>query len=309
MSFRRGQLRYFLTVAEEGQITRAASKLHIAQPALSQALAQLETELGVDLFERHARGVTLPSAGEAFLPTARNAVTKEEEAARTARELARAAKGVIEVGFVGPPPTMSMPELFSAFAEAHPDATFSFRDLPFPRGTTASWLGEVDVAFCHCPLIGPDVNVQVLRTEPRAVLANASNPLADRTELELADVLDETFVSYHPDVQPEWAGFHSLDDHRGGPPASMTADHALTTMQMVGILTKTRAITTAPLSDAKLAPAVLPDIGIAPICDARPAIVSLVWRADNHHPLIRAMAAAAERLGGGQATGPMPVEA
>ena len=57
MSFRRGQLKYFVTVAEEGQITRAAKKLHIAQPALSQAIAQLESQLEVRLLERRARGV------------------------------------------------------------------------------------------------------------------------------------------------------------------------------------------------------------------------------------------------------------
>jgi LysR family nitrogen assimilation transcriptional regulator len=63
MSFRRGHLRYFVTVVEERQITRAAAKLHIAQPALSHAMAQLEAELGVQLLERHARGVTPTAAG------------------------------------------------------------------------------------------------------------------------------------------------------------------------------------------------------------------------------------------------------
>ena len=74
MPLRLEQLRYFVTVAEEGQMTRAARKLHLAQPALSQAIAQLESELGIDLLVRHARGVTLTPAGETFVPKARLAL-------------------------------------------------------------------------------------------------------------------------------------------------------------------------------------------------------------------------------------------
>src|SRR5229473_3274110 len=122
MSFKRGQLRYFVTVADEGQITRAAAKLHIAQPALSQAIAHLEADLGVALLERHARGVSLTSAGRAFLPKARAAVASERELEIAAESLTRSARGIIEMGFIGPPPTMSAPLLFEAFARARPEA-------------------------------------------------------------------------------------------------------------------------------------------------------------------------------------------
>ena len=69
MSFRRGQLRYFVTVADEGQITRAARKLHLAQPSLSQAITQLEAEVGFKLLQRHTHGVTLTPAGQKFYGT------------------------------------------------------------------------------------------------------------------------------------------------------------------------------------------------------------------------------------------------
>jgi len=295
MSFRRGHLRYFVTVAEEGQITRAARKLHIAQPALSQAMAQLESELGIELYERHPRGVTLTPAGEAFLVKARIALATEDDAAQTAQWLARAARGAIEVGFVGPPPTLNAPELFAAFADSHPDAEVSFRDLPFPYGQTLSWLEEVDVAFCHLPTVEPGVDVQTVRLEPRAVVAHESHPLARRTELTVAEVLDETFLSYHPDVQPTWAGFHSLDDHRGGPPQATTVHRAATTMQMGGIMASRGAITTLPLCDAKLAQQVLPVVAI-PLSDAHPAVLSLVWRRENPSPLVQALVAFAGNL-------------
>ena len=127
----RRQLGYFITAAEEGQITRAARRLHMAQPALSQAIAHLESDLGVELFERHPRGVTLTPAGEAFLVKARAAWVADVAAAQTAQSLARSARGEIVVGFVGPPPSLSNPELFDSFAERHPRPWSPFKTYRF----------------------------------------------------------------------------------------------------------------------------------------------------------------------------------
>src|SRR5450631_1288758 len=98
VAFRNRQLEYFVAVADEGQITRVAAKLHIAQPALSQAISQLETEMGVKLLERHPRGVSLTAAGEMFYPKARAVVDRETEAASVAHSLRRASSGTIELG-------------------------------------------------------------------------------------------------------------------------------------------------------------------------------------------------------------------
>lgn len=298
--FSQGQLRYFVTVSEEGQITRAAKRLHLAQPALSQAIAQLESQLGVELLVRHPRGVALTDAGEAFLVKARAVLAAEAETAQMALSLRRAARDAIAIGFIGPPPTISTPGLFSAFAERNALAEISYRDLPFPRGPTSSWLADVDVAFCHCPAVEPGVCVQPVRVEPRTVVAPRDHPLARRSDVVLADVLDENFVSYHPEVQPEWAGFHTLDDHRGSPPRRVTGDHALSTLQMLGTMScGARAITIVPQGDAELAGRVLPDIVVIPLHDAAPAQVSLLWREDAHSPLLADLVNAARQLARG----------
>jgi DNA-binding transcriptional LysR family regulator len=296
MPSRPGYLRYFVMVAEERQITRAAARLHIAQPALSQAMANLESELGVKLLNRRARGVSLTPAGEAFLPKARAVLAREQEAALAARSWARSLRGTMEVGFIGPPPTLSAPELFASYADRNPEAEVVYRDLTFPCGATASWLGEVDVAFCHAPALEPGIRVQPVRAEPRAVLAHVSHELSGRPELTVAEVLDETFVSFHPSVQPAWAGFHCLDDHRGEPPRAVTVDRALTTLQMAAIMTTSRAITTVPACDAELAQQMIPGVVAIPLRDAAPAILSLVGQEDPHNPLVESLLALARGI-------------
>ncbi len=299
MSFKKDHLRYFVTVAQEGQITRAAQKLFIAQPALSQAIAQLESELGLSLFERHARGVRLTGAGEAFLEKAQAAVESEHDVLRTAESLARAAKQVIEIGFVGPPPTLTSPELFAAFSRANPEAAVSFRDLPFPAGPTRSWLEGVDVAVCHTPAPEDGVGVQPVRVEPRALVLHREHRLARAEHVAAADALDERFIGYHHDVQHGWAAFHSLDDCRGARPRAVTDGAAATSLQMLGLLARGDAVAAVPLSDAQLVHSVLTDAVALPLRDADPAVVSLVWDAENAHPLVDALASSARGLSNG----------
>lgn len=290
MSFKTDQLRYFVTVAEEGQITRAAQRLYIAQPALSQAISQLEAELGLRLLERHPRGVRLTPAGETFLAKARAVVDTEREVELTAQALARAARGAIEVGFVGPPPTMLAPEMFDAFNAAHADVEIAFRELPFPRGPTRRWLEDVDLALCQRPDAPDGIEARPVRMEPRAVVVPAAHRLAGREEVGVEDVLGERFVSYHPSVQREWAGFHTLDDHRGGPPRELTADNVSSSLEMLGRLTSTQAVTVLPAADARLVAQMLPGVVAIELLDAAPATISLVWDSARAHPLAAALA-------------------
>jgi DNA-binding transcriptional LysR family regulator len=259
-------------------------------------VAQLEGELGVELLVRHPRGVTLTDAGQAFLVKARAVLAAEAETAQTALALRRAASDAIAIGFVGPPPPLGCPDLFGAFEQRHPQAQISFLDLPFPRGHTSDWLADVDAALCLAPMAEPGLCAQAVRVEPRALVAHRGHPLAGYRQLAVSDVLDETFVSYHPEVQSAWAAFHSLDDHRGGPPLQVTGDHVLSTLQMLGIMSSPRAITTVPHGDAKLAEHVLPNIVALPLEDAAPAAVSLLWREDASSPLLEDLLDIAARM-------------
>jgi DNA-binding transcriptional LysR family regulator len=286
MPFRPNQLQYFVTVAEEGQITRAAEKLHIAQPALSQAIAQLEAELGVELLTREHRGVRLTAAGEVFLVKARAALAADLDAVETAQMLARDQSHVIEFGFVGAPPGLHSPGPLKALAEAHPEIEIRYRELPFPFTPTRSWLSAVDVAATHLPPSDPEVWSFPLRRERRVVLAAKGHPLAGRESLEVADVLDETFIGFDPAADREWAGFWSLDDHRGGPPPHATTDGVANIQEVLASLALNTAIITAPAVVGTLLTGLQTDVVTIPLDDARPSEVVIVGRNDRRsHPV------------------------
>jgi len=294
--FRRGHLRYFVVVAEEGQVTRAAAKLHVAQPALSQAMSQLESELGLQRLVRHARGITLTPAGEAFLEKARLAVSADADAVRAGESLARAAKGAIQFGYLGVPPGLTNPDLLEAFTEARPGIQLSLQELPFPSIPTASWLEEADVAIASRPTADPRVWALPLRTEPRVVLVPQSHPLAERTELDVAEVLDEVFLGFHPSVDPVWAGFWSLDDHRGGPAPHLTAERSANAQQRFAMIAAGRGITAAPACHAAIIAKALPAVVLIPLRDAHPTILVLVGREERRNPLVEALVGVAREL-------------
>ena len=298
MLSRTRQVQYLVAVAEEGQITRAAKRLSVAQPALSQAIAQLEVELGVKLVDRHARGVQLTRDGAAFLLKARRALVAEADAIHTAETLARESRAELSIGFAGAPPSLTAPELFAALSADYPAARLTFRDLPFPHGATYTWMADVDVAIAHRPAAEDAVNVMPIRTEPRAVLASGEHALSSQPEARLADVLDDTFIRYHPTVQADWAAFHALDDHRGCAPVRMTDHCVRTPLEMLGAVSSSRAIAVVPYADARLAQRAASALMAVPILDADPASICLVWRKDSHHPLIPALVASARTLDG-----------
>lgn len=298
MPFRRGHLLYFVTVADEGQFTRAAEKLHIAQPALSQAVSQLEADLGIKLLERQPRGVTLTPLGEEFYGKARLAVAADAEAAETARSLARRHQGAITFGYVGLPPAVTNPDLIEAFSAIRHDCALRLRELPFPTLPTGSWLREVDVAVCTRPSPDPDVSSQPVSAEPRVVLLPKDHPLATKHELAVAEVLDQTFLGFDPSVDPTWAGFWSLDDQRGGPPQHVVGQ-ATNAQQRFMLVAEGRGIATAPACHAAAIADVLPSVAVIPLRDADPAVLTLVARTDRQSPEIEELFATARELNAG----------
>jgi DNA-binding transcriptional LysR family regulator len=287
--FRRGQLRCFVAVADAGQVTGAARALFMTQPAVSQAIAQLESELGFKLFDRSGRGVTLTPAGARFYEPARRAVEATADAALVAEALARASEGTIMFGFLGSAPALDSPDAVAAFAQAYPNIELRFQELRFPGYPTSSWLSEVDVAACHLPCSDPAVWTQTLRDDPRVLVAPRGHRLAGRAQLHVAEVLEETFIGLHPSVESSWAGFWSFDDERGGPPPKVTADRAINPQEVLASLAVRDAITSVPASVGRLLATFSDQLAVIPMLDAKPSTIALVGHEDRRNPLVETL--------------------
>jgi len=194
-------LRYFLTVAEEGHITRAAERLGIQQPPLSQQIRALETELGVQLFRRKPRGVEVTDAGRALMGDARRILDEVDTALARAQRTARGEQGRIVVGFTSSAPFHPfVPNAIRAFRRAFPLVS-----LVLEEGGTADLVAalrreRLDVAFIRSPVPdGEGVRVHALLEEAMFAALPGGHPLAapgDEAPLALEALAAEPFVLY-----------------------------------------------------------------------------------------------------------------
>jgi DNA-binding transcriptional LysR family regulator len=274
-------------------MTRAARRLQLAQPALSQAIARLETQLGVRLLERNPRGVSLTRAGEAFLEKATATLAAVDDMQATARSWARQAEGRLHAGFMSRTPPMMAGDLFPRFTVAHPDVTIEWRELGYPTLTPREWLGDADAAVIWFAPTGPGLNSQPIRSSPLVVAMTDTHPLAGCSELRVADVLDQTFPGIVDWCDPGWLGYWGLDTYRGGP-ARRTGDGAVTPEEVASIVASGRAITTVPAIVA--VPFAHLGIRAIPLIDADPAVLTLVWPDGATSPLVRELADLARRI-------------
>lgn len=174
-------LRYFIAVAEERHFGRAAERLHMAQPPLSQTIRQLETELGVTLLHRTTRRVELTEAGRIYLERARAILGDVEQAADVARRVAAGSVGHLTVGCVGTAAYSVLPGLARRLAEELPGVDFSFRgEMLAPDQVAALLDGAIDVALLRPPVAEPALVVQTLRTDRLMVALPHDHALAGR---------------------------------------------------------------------------------------------------------------------------------
>lgn len=197
-------LRYFIAVAEEGHITRAAQRLGIQQPPLSLQIRSLEKELNVQLFKRLPRGVELTHAGTAFLERARAILDQVESALVTTRRTARGEQGRVAVGFTSSAPFHPfVPRVIRSFREMSPLVSLVLEESGSSELVQGVHSGEIDAAFIRSPVADVlGLLVRPILEEEMVVALPAAHPLASSTEsddggaLPLAALANETFILY-----------------------------------------------------------------------------------------------------------------
>ncbi len=191
-------LRYFLAVAEELNFTRAARRLNMAQPPLTQQIKALEAEMGVTLFDRSGYRVELTDAGRSFVPQVARILADVRNSVLIAKRAAAGEVGHVRIGFTQ---SASFNPLVTAtfrnFRAAYPEVEMSLEEGPSTVLATALRDGRIDAAFVRPPLrTGEGIALHMVDEEEMLVAVATGHPLADREDLRIEDLAGETFVLY-----------------------------------------------------------------------------------------------------------------
>jgi DNA-binding transcriptional LysR family regulator len=190
-------LRYFVAVAEERHFGRAAERLHIAQPPLSQQIRRFETELGAPLFHRTTRSVELAPAGEALLERAREILAAFDSAVEDARRAARGEYGRLAIGFTGSATYAMLPALAAALRDELPGVVLDLQgELLTPAQVARLLDGRLDLGLLRPPVHERGLSTEVLHSEPLLAVLPESHRLAGSDAVPLELLKDEPFVTY-----------------------------------------------------------------------------------------------------------------
>jgi DNA-binding transcriptional LysR family regulator len=195
-------LRYFIAVAEEQHMGRAAARLHLSQPPLTRQIQQLESELGVRLFERTPRGMELTQAGYLFLEEARNIQSIVERATERTQRAGQGKLGRLDIGIFGSGILGTIPQLVLAFRNAYPDVNVVLHTMT--KGEQLEALRQRRIGIGFNRLLGPepDIATELVRSEQLLLAINESHPLAAQPIIPADALGDLPMILFPAGVHP-----------------------------------------------------------------------------------------------------------
>ena len=210
MDFR--QFRYFVTTADELHYARAAERLGVSQPALSQQIKTLEQQLGVQLFARKNRRIELTEAGAAFLTEARATLAMADQSIRVAQDTARGAAGKIDIGYVGSVMyELRFAGLLKAYCQRHPQVRLTLHERPILPQIEAVAQRQLDIAIVREPLpqsLPQGIETFTLSSQRLVVVLPVAHALAKAPSIALAELAGDDFLAF---LDPEGVGLgHAL---------------------------------------------------------------------------------------------------
>ena len=287
------QLRYFDAVAETCHFGQAAERLHLAQPALSQAVRRLEAELGVLLLARTTRQVALTPAGEFFHREVRRILGDLDASVLGARSIAEGTRGLLRVGFTGTSAFTQLARLSRMVRSSLPGVALEVQaDLLTPAQVERLLDGRLDLGVLRGPVAEPGIETRTLLQEPLVLALPADHRLVPEAALEVVDVSGDEFVAY-ADTRSAVneamvssclrAGFSPNITHRAPGTAALLALVAAD----LGV-----ALVPESVRSMQLKGVVFRDVAGASTID-----LSLAWRADEPSALVASALDVLERQG------------
>jgi DNA-binding transcriptional LysR family regulator len=278
-------LRSFAVVAAEGNLTRAAERLFVSQPALTKQIRQLESRLGVQLFTRSRAGMTLTAAGQALAAQAPAVLDRWDQALRETRAAASCAARVLRVGFISSAANEATQQIIAAFARRRPGWRADLQQASGSDPTAGLAAGDVDAALLRLPFPGQgEMRTEVLLTEPRWVALPATHPLARRDQISFRELWDEPFVAATTETG-WWRDYWLATAERQGHPVRI----GYATDQPDAWLTAIAngyGVALTPESAARYY--ARPGITYRPVTDVSPSQVCVAWPpANDTNPVVR----------------------
>jgi DNA-binding transcriptional LysR family regulator len=267
------RLRYFVAVAERLHFGRAATALYITQPALSRQIRRFEEELGVELFERNSRQVSLTLAGKRLAEDGARLLTEGDAAMARARR-ARDSEHILTAGFML---GMDIAPVMKRFSRSHPEVDIQLQRLRWWNHAAALRDGRADVGFVRPPLPVAGLEIRPLYTERVCVALPAGHQLAAATSVDITALADEPVLRY-ADAMPEWNAFWTFDprpDGRHPQPGPYVGDME----EIVAYVRAGRGVAYLPVPiTAAIAP---PGVVFVPVDGIPPGQVVLAWDAER----------------------------
>jgi len=196
-------LKYFVTAAEELNFRRAAERLYIAQPPLSRQIRQLEEELGVDLFHRTKRGVSLTEAGQAFLDEAQLTLVQAERAAQAAKRASGIPQRKLTIGFSICLFNRILSGIVQAFRQAFPEVSIALMEMSTSEQVQALVEGEIDVGLVRLPIAEETIVTETILIESLVLVLPADHALSSQAEISMQSLAIEQFVLFPSEANPE----------------------------------------------------------------------------------------------------------
>lgn len=275
-------LRYFIAVAEERHFGRAALRLHMAQPPLSQQIRQLEEQLGTQLLIRTTRKVELTPAGRLLLDRGRVLLEELEVLESDVQQVGAGATGVIRVGFTGTATYRLMPIVVQAARRSLPGLRITVQgEMLTPQMEAALEEGRLDVAVLRPPVRSSVVTLKLLEQDQLVAALPADSLLAEKGTLELEDLAEQDFIGY-----PSYSAVSTIfvDACRKAGFRPRLVQEAKETSTLLSLVAAGMGIALVPMTSRLFS---FQGVVFRPLRNPPPVDLAVAWNRNNETPLLR----------------------